>query len=54
MTVRIDEMTHTPASAEPSGLAASASGAAGKQLSVPQILALVRREAERRERLGAD
>lgn len=54
MTVRIDEMTHMPAATEPSGLAAPVSGAGGRPLTPAQILALVMRDAERRERLGAD
>ena len=55
MTVRIDEMTHMPATTEASGSGAPSTGAAvAKPLSPPQILALVRRELERRERLGAD
>lgn len=53
MTVRIDEMTHMPASTELAGSATPAPGAAAKPLTPPQVLALVRREAERRERVGA-
>jgi hypothetical protein len=55
VTVRIDEMTHMPATTEPSGSGAPSTGAAAaKPLTPPQILALVRREIERRERLGVD
>lgn len=53
MTVRIDEMTHMPATTEASDSGAAPSGTATKQLTAPQILALVRREIERHERLGA-
>lgn len=55
MTVRIDEMTHMPATTEAAGSGAPSPGTnAAKTLTPPQILAVIRREIERRERLGAN
>lgn len=55
MTVRIDQMTHLPPAADGSTAAgAAASSPSAKSLGQVQVLAAIRRDTARRERLWAD